>query len=467
MTQSKEQLVRVPMVEMSQDFAELWEPYRVQLQTTPQTDNPNEVFLYGPIVSESEQAFERSFYGVDCSVSGKSFRDALNAAGHDVLIRCNSPGGDAFERAVIRQAIVQARQEGRNVRATIDGICASAAVDCVLACEYITAIDTACIMLHGLQVFFLAYTRGPVQELERVREEIDSKINLAQEINGTLIDIYTKSSSLSKAEIEEMVRTDSYMSAQTALQNGFVDAILEAPPRKKKSEPEEEDSDNTIERLPFQIAAAVGQDSTRVLSLTSETTEQTMSENVEKQRIEELEAALAAEREKNTSLENKAKEDALALEKEQREHVFLQAENVLGEFAERGQITTAIKDAALNNIKESETPQAVLTFYQQAYKDLPENHAVPTQTEGHGEDLIEEREEVLQKEESPGLKYQKRVVELQKQTENPMSVRDAHQVALSELGAEAYEEYREISNQNLSNLKAPPWSDTPKTSGPA
>ena len=118
------------------------------LTVSNQAAGEGEVMLYGPIVPGIEGAFISEFVGDDLVVSARTFREALSKVEGDVLVRINSPGGDAWEASSIYQALVERRNSGAKVSAVVDGLSASAASLVMMAANDIRIGQVAHVMIH-------------------------------------------------------------------------------------------------------------------------------------------------------------------------------------------------------------------------------------------------------------------------------------------------------------------------------
>ena len=107
----------------------------------------NEVYVYGEIADDYMHAVYSEF-GIP-SVSGASFRSALNAlSDDDIVIRVNSPGGYVSEAGVMLQALAERRADGGSDRVVIDGAAASAASMIAMSSGDITMARLGFIYVH-------------------------------------------------------------------------------------------------------------------------------------------------------------------------------------------------------------------------------------------------------------------------------------------------------------------------------
>ena len=149
-------------------------------------------------------------------ITQDSVKDALDkAAGKPVLFRIHSSGGDIMAASAIRALLMA--YPGK-VICQIDGLCASAATYIATAGSKVQMQDSAFFMIHDPWTI----TIGNVDD-HRVT------ISMLKELKKGIVEAYMAKSTLEQAQIEKMMADETWMSAQTALENGFVDEIISQP----------------------------------------------------------------------------------------------------------------------------------------------------------------------------------------------------------------------------------------------
>ena len=170
-----------------------------ELRVENQNDSAT-IYLYGVI---------DQYFGVSAEEIAKAL-DALS--GKAVTLRINSPGGDVFDGRAMYAAI---RQHG-NVTAQIDGLAASAATYVAMAANSINMIDGGFMMIHN--AWTLAFgNKNDFIELAGLLDKFDQSI----------INDYMKKTGKSAEEISAMMDAETWMSAQEALDMGFVDTVID------------------------------------------------------------------------------------------------------------------------------------------------------------------------------------------------------------------------------------------------
>ena len=173
-----------------------------------------EILLYGEISSFAEAIHE--YYPDDPARSAQEFNADLKAlGGKDITLRINSPGGDVFQ-AQAMYSLLKA-YDGK-VRCHIDGICASAATLVACAADEIVIPANALYMIHNPAVG--AFGMVDKASLEKLLSMLDST-------KQSIVNVYTArcQGSSSQSEIEKMMDSETWMTADEALDKGFVDAV--------------------------------------------------------------------------------------------------------------------------------------------------------------------------------------------------------------------------------------------------
>lgn len=165
------------------------------------SENEATIYLYDAI---------GDWYGV----SAKDFCKALTAVDAETVhLRINSPGGDVFEARAIATAI---KQCGKAVVAHIDGVCASAATYVALAAGTVEMAEGSFFMIHKAW----AWTAGNSDELRDLAGLLDK-------VDDSILADYVAKSGKDADEIKKMMAAETWMTAQEALDLGFVDSVFD------------------------------------------------------------------------------------------------------------------------------------------------------------------------------------------------------------------------------------------------
>lgn len=153
-------------------------------------------------------------------VSATAVASALNqASGAEILnVYINSPGGSVFEARAIMAALQ--RFEGKKV-AHIDSLCASAATSIALACDEVQMTDGAFFMIHNASGIEYGDKRA-------FREYAD----LLEKVEGSIVADYVNKTGKDEEQIRAWMDDETWMTAQEALDNGFIDTVKPSPSAK-------------------------------------------------------------------------------------------------------------------------------------------------------------------------------------------------------------------------------------------
>lgn len=169
-------------------------------------ENSNDIFIYGDIAS---------YAWFDNDTTAKSFMDDLNSfKGQPVTVHINSGGGDVFAGLAISNAI---KNYGK-VTVAIDGLAASAASLIAMGGAKITMASNALMMIHEARVGVMGYF--DIADLTKMQNELTA-------IKGSIIATYQLrlQSHGRDADIQSMVESETWFSAQEALDAGLIDEI--------------------------------------------------------------------------------------------------------------------------------------------------------------------------------------------------------------------------------------------------
>ena len=182
---------------------------------TPETDGgETEIYFYGDILD--------SFWFLDPTnppvgfITQESLKKALdNAAGKPILLRIHSAGGDVWVASAMRAMLMT--YPGK-VTCRIDGLCASAATMIAISGEKVLMQDSAYLMIHDPWTIAIGN-----------EEELKKSVAMLKETKQGLIQAYKNKTGLDENKLDKMMKDETWMSAQTALDYGFVDEIVTKP----------------------------------------------------------------------------------------------------------------------------------------------------------------------------------------------------------------------------------------------
>ena len=170
---------------------------------------PKVINIAGTIIRNSDK-WIYDWFEIESTTPGEVQAAIDEANGEDVIVRINSNGGDVFSGSEIYD-ILSGYQGNLLIR--IVGIAASAAS--VVACAGTSEIaPTAMLMLHNVQ----SSASGDYRAMETTADAL-------KEANRSIMAAYRNKTGMTEKELLEMMDKETFISADTAVERGFVDKI--------------------------------------------------------------------------------------------------------------------------------------------------------------------------------------------------------------------------------------------------
>lgn len=175
------------------------------------------------------QSFDKS------KICSEEFCQQLDAIPKDrqIVIRMNSRGGSFYDGLAIAHKI----HDRGNVQCYIDGACASAASVVAMACEKVIAGEGTSIMIHN--------SRGSLEDMDV--NALKDFIKNMEDVDLQMANIYARKSGKPLSFIQNLMNRGERISAEKALELGFVDEIkiISNEPEKDCFSPVAEDTKKT------------------------------------------------------------------------------------------------------------------------------------------------------------------------------------------------------------------------------
>lgn len=165
----------------------------------------SELIIDGVIASES---------WFDDEVTPKEFREELSRHSGNITVRINSPGGDVFAGVAIYNMLAEHSGE---VTVKVDGLAASIASLIAMAGDKIVMLPGSMMMVHQPWTF----AAGNADDLEEVIESL-------KKIGESMTPIYATRTGLSEERVNELLKAETWMTANDAVELGFADEAVEA-----------------------------------------------------------------------------------------------------------------------------------------------------------------------------------------------------------------------------------------------
>ena len=211
-------------------------------------------YLVGNLKEEAREYFLEEF------VSPQTVEQALKEAnGEDILIQVNSGGGDVFCGITISN---QLREYKGKVTAVVHGLCGSAATIALTGADEVYAYDNAMYMIHYASMFVFGYYNA--------NEFIDLAVQLEAFDRSTRAS-YEKKFKGTTEELNELLSKDTFMTAQDAVDYGFITGIVTDEMVERWKDEREDNASETV--IASQIATGVMQDFEAVETKTEQRTD--------------------------------------------------------------------------------------------------------------------------------------------------------------------------------------------------
>lgn len=160
-----------------------------------------------------------SYWGASAAALVAAF---AGAGGGTVHLHINSPGGDVFEARAMAAAVVG---YGGEVIAHIDGVAASAATYLALSANEVRMTDGGLFMVHNSWTLAMGNA-----------SELFATAALLEKIDGTIAADYANKTGASAEQIKSWMDSETWFTAQEALDAGFIDAIDPSSKGDKKAQ---------------------------------------------------------------------------------------------------------------------------------------------------------------------------------------------------------------------------------------
>lgn len=164
------------------------------------------------IIIPNDYQWIYDFFGMTATSPGKLQKDLNDAAGDDVIVEVNSPGGYVSSGSELYNIM-----RTYNGRLTIDvvGQAASAASVAAMA-RHNRIAPTASLMIHNVSV----------DGVSGDYHEMDKASSMLQELTKTMANAYVIKTGMSRNKILEMMDNETTIEANDAVKQGFIDELI-------------------------------------------------------------------------------------------------------------------------------------------------------------------------------------------------------------------------------------------------
>lgn len=171
----------------------------------------NEVIDDTRIITLSGTISKYSYWSDDV-ISAKLLRDELDEETKNIVIRLNSGGGDVFEGIEIYNYL---KDHQSHITVEVVALAGSAASIICMGADKIIMKNGSSMMIHEASTF--AYgNKGDIQKV----------LNALETIDDSLISIYALRTGKTHDEIKELLKSETWFTAEEAVESGFADEVL-------------------------------------------------------------------------------------------------------------------------------------------------------------------------------------------------------------------------------------------------
>lgn len=172
---------------------------------------PKRINLKGPLIANNSQEVY-DYYGMEAA-SAKSIIEKLPEDNSDIVLEVNSNGGLVTVGSEIYTAL---RNYKGKVTAEITGMAASAASVAVMGADKVVMSPTAQMMVHKALFNWVSGNS----------DDLDKAANALKSSDKAIVNAYVAKTGLSEDEIMNLMRNETFMSAQDAVEKGFADEVM-------------------------------------------------------------------------------------------------------------------------------------------------------------------------------------------------------------------------------------------------
>ena len=189
------------------------------------------VFISGPI-------YDGESYGTELAGAGDLVNQISGLESHvdNIDVTIQSPGGSISAGLAIYNALINS---GKFVTTHVAGMAAS------MGSVIMQAGDVRKMPRNSFQMVHRAQGGA-----SGTADDVAAAANVIQQHEDELVDIYARRTGKTSAEVREMISTDNYMNANSCVENGLADQVIE-PPSQSDAESDETSARLTPDNLKF------------------------------------------------------------------------------------------------------------------------------------------------------------------------------------------------------------------------
>lgn len=187
--------------------------------------------IYNAIADEQDKIFLSDWFGIDsiCYKDITDFLDSMDEDDNDIELLIHCQGGDCMEGWAIYDKL---RTSGKNITATIEGMCASMASIILLAApkERRFGFENASLLIHNPAVGGLDDFTGErltADELSRLKGKLGAQEAALIEEQNKILDLYVERTGSDRNELQKLMDEDKFVKMDKAIELGFISSTVE------------------------------------------------------------------------------------------------------------------------------------------------------------------------------------------------------------------------------------------------
>lgn len=194
--------------------------------------------LSGPIAQTSIFA--------DGTINSQDIAEALDDVDKDVLIRLNSPGGDAFQGIEIYNYL---KNHSSHITVEVTALAASAASIIAMAADELVMSKGASLMIHEAATIAIGN-----------KADVKKTLNALETVDASIVEVYKDKTGLDENEIEQLMTAETWFTSKDAVDKGFADKLKDTVETPKETQEDVENNSemmtikNEIEGLKIQLS---------------------------------------------------------------------------------------------------------------------------------------------------------------------------------------------------------------------
>lgn len=180
---------------------------------SPENDNEVELRIEGDIVC-GDDAWLYEWFGIQVA-SKNAFRSELSKQkGKNITLWVDSDGGDVFAATGMYNALMEHKKDGAKITSKTEKAMSAATIPIMAADERLVAPGSMT-MIHNP----LTGARGYASDLRKTADVLD-------EVKEAILNAYQLGTGKTREEVSMMMDNETYMSARTAITEGFATGML-------------------------------------------------------------------------------------------------------------------------------------------------------------------------------------------------------------------------------------------------